>query len=98
MASVRSGYSRRRSGTPPVWSPCQWDRKTCDREMERSLRVESRISAHSGIPWPVSIISLCDPVPTIYVFVPCKVNYMWASLARGSTRMPEISYLPSILP
>lgn len=33
--------------------------------MEEVVRVEEIKSAHSGMPWPVSMISLFEPVPTM---------------------------------
>ncbi len=38
--------------------------------MDVVARVEEIKSAHRGMPSPVSIMSLEEPVPTMYVFVP----------------------------
>ena len=38
--------------------------------MDEVVRVEEIKSAHCGMPWPVSMISLKGPVPTMYVLVP----------------------------
>lgn len=39
-----------RSGTPPVWSPCQCVRRTWDRLMNDLFRVDDSRLAHSGMP------------------------------------------------
>ncbi len=77
MESDSSGYRRTRSGTPPTWSQCQCVRSTCESWKEDFDSTELIKAANAGTPWPVSMMSLSAPVPTIYVLVPCSVSYMF---------------------
>ena len=60
---------------PCTWSGCQCESSTLSIEILCSLSVDLIDWIHASFPSPVSINTRLEPVPTMYVFVPCSVNY-----------------------